>query len=282
MSQDTPVPEQAPPVPEAPPEAAAQTPAAAVPETLPAARPPRRRGRTTLLVLAAAVLGVAAGAGTGYTIQYDRPETPLPPLAQRALVQPKGAAPAAKPLTAAEDTLVTYDGDLRKLLLKRPKGAKDWVGGAPGQDQWFSLYDYAETFERPNNAFTNFNSNGFRRIAIAGWRTGTYDTSTSTEIRLIQFRDDSQAYTPQFLEEQQDYMSEKKYADNNGSAMPGAFDGRAWVYSKPRTKAGYLPVYQARALARKGNVMLDVWLTSAKPIKKSTIMSLAERQWERL
>ncbi|MFF3565200.1 hypothetical protein ACFYXS_34675 [Streptomyces sp. NPDC002574] len=266
MSQDTPVPEQVPPVPEAP----------------PAARPPRRRGRTTLLVLAAAVLGVAAGAGTGYTIQYNRPETPLPPLTQRALVQPKGAAPKAKPLTAAEDTLVKYDGDLRKLLLKRPKGAKDWLSGPLGEDQWYPLYDYAETFERPGDAFTDFNSNGFRRVAIASWRTGTYDTSATTEIRLVQFRDDEYRYTPQFLEEQQNYMPEKKYAGNEGSSIPGTFDGKAWVYSKPETKAGYLPLYEARALARKGNIMMDIWLTSARPIKKSAILSVAERQWGRL
>ncbi|MFJ4987983.1 hypothetical protein ACIP9H_29785 [Streptomyces sp. NPDC088732] len=274
MSQDTPVPEQAPPAPETPPEAAA--------EPLPAARPPRRRGRTTLLILAAAVLGVAAGAGTGYKIQYDRPETPLPPLAQPALVQPKGAAPETKPLTAAEDTLVKYDGDLRKLLLKRPKGAKDWVGGDPGHDQWLSLYDYAETFEEPKSAFAEFNRYGFRRVAVAAWRTGTYDTSSSTEIRLVQFRDESTVYTEEHFEAQQGYASEERYAGNKGSAIPGAFDGRVWVYSKPETKAGYLPVYKARALARKGTIMLDIWVTSARPIKKSTIMSLAERQWERL
>ncbi|MFF7214454.1 hypothetical protein ACFZAU_28610 [Streptomyces sp. NPDC008238] len=264
MSQDTPVPEQDAPVPDGPP-----------------VRPPRRRGRTTLLIACAAVLGVLAGAGTGYQIQYDRPETPLPPLAQHKLVQPKGAAPAAKPLTAAEDTLVTSDADLRKLLLKRPKGAKD-LDGRTGNDHWMSLYEYADSFDQPDHMFSELNSNDFRRAAVSVWRTGGYATTTTTEVRLIQFRDESGTYTDDMLDGQQSYMAEKKYAGNTGSAIPGAFDGRVWVYSKPWTKAGYLPLYTARALARKGTVMMDIWVNSERPIKKSTMMSLAERQWERL
>ncbi|MDX3354580.1 hypothetical protein PV703_14935 [Streptomyces sp. ME01-24h] len=264
MPEDTPAPEQDAPVPDGPP-----------------ARPPRRRGRTTLLIACAAVLGVLAGAGAGYKIQYDRPETPLPPLAQPKPVQPAGAAPAAKPLTAAEDTLVTYDGDLRKLLVNRPKGAKD-LDGLIGRDHWYSLYDYASTFDEPDVMFSFLNNNDFRRAAVSGWRTGGYATSVTTEVRLIQFRDETNPFTVDMLEEQQSYMGGKKFAGNKGTAVPGTFDGRAWVYSKPWTKPGYLPLYTARALARKGTVMIDIWVHSERPIKKSTIMSLAERQWERL
>ncbi|MFE0629765.1 hypothetical protein ACFW3D_22725 [Streptomyces sp. NPDC058864] len=264
MSQDTPVPEQVAPVPDGPP-----------------VRPPRRRGRTTLLIACAAVLGVLAGAGAGYKIQYDRPETPLPPLAQPKPVQPKGAAPAAKPLTAAEDTLVTYDGDLRKLLLKRPKGAKD-LDGTSGHDHWLSLYDYADSFEEPDHMFGELNGNDFRRAAVSMWRTGGYATTTTTEVRLVQFRDETDTYTDDMFDGQQGYMAGKKFAGNTGSAIPGSFDGRVWVYSRPWRKAGYLPLYTARALARKGTVMMDIWVYSERPIKKSTIMSLGERQWERL
>ncbi|MGW3246926.1 hypothetical protein [Streptomyces sp. NPDC001070] len=264
MSQDTPVPEQDTPVPDGPP-----------------VRPPRRRGRTTLLIAAAAVLGVLAGAGAGYKIQYDRPETPLPPLAQPKLVQPKGAAPAAKPLTAAEDTLVRSEGDLRKLLLKKPKGAKD-LDGSYGNEHWLSLYEYADSYTEPDSMFTDLNTNDFRRAAISIWRTGGYATTTTTEVHLVQFRDEANTYTAEMLDGQQGYMHEKKFAGNKGTAIPGTFDGRAWVYSKPYTKPGYLPLYTARALARKGTVMMDIWVHSDRPIKKSTVVSLAERQWERL
>lgn len=264
MSQDTPVPELDAPVPDGPP-----------------VRPPRRRGRTTLLIACAAVLGVLAGAGTGYQIQYDRPETPLPPLVQAKLPQSKGTAPAVKPLTAAEDSLVKYEGDLRELLLKRPKGAKD-LDGTYGHDHWLSLYEYVGTFREPGRMFTELNRNDFQRAAVSVWRTGGYATSTTTEVRLVQFRDETDTYAPEMFAGQQGYMAGTKYAGNKGTAIPGAFDGRAWVYSKPMTKPGYLPMYAARALARKGTVMMDIWVHSDRPIKKSAIMSLAERQWERL
>ncbi|MFJ5217746.1 hypothetical protein ACIP98_23880 [Streptomyces sp. NPDC088354] len=277
MSQDNPVPEQAPPAPEAPPEAAAETPAAAVPETLPAARPPRRRGRTTLLVLAAAVLGVAAGAGTGYAIQYDRPETPLPPLTQRALVQPKGAAPKAKPLTAAEDTLVTYDGDLRKLLLKRPKGAKDWRV-PPGIDGWLAPAEFADTYESAKYGFSDILGDGFRRAATTTWET----RDSSVEIRLVQYRDLAFTATESNATGQIAFTGGKDEAGNDGREIPGSVDGKAFVYSKPIRKAGYLPLYKSAAVARKANIEMLIWVTSAHPIPGSTIMSLAERQLERL
>lgn len=263
MSQDSPV-----PVPPEPPAA-------------PPPRRPRRRGRTTLIIAAAAVLGVLAGAGAGYKIQYDRPPTPLPPLAQSAPKQPKGAAPSTKPLTAAEDTLVTYDGDLRKLLLKKPKGAKDYTD-TYADDNWMSQYDYAETYKKPDNMFRILSENAFRRAASIGWSTGSYSSYAATEISLIQFRDETDAYTPTLLDEQQSYMDDHDYADNSGKAIPGSVDGRAWVYSKPETKAGYLPLYTARAMARRGTVMMDVWVYSSKPITMKTIQSLAKRQLERL
>lgn len=194
-------------------------------------------------------------------------------------MQPKGAAPAAKPLTAAEDTLVTYDGDLRKLLVKRPKGAKDWA--LPyGEDGWVSLYDYADTFKDPVWVFGDLLNGDFRRLAAASWKTGSGPSTTTTEIRLVQFRDEYMAVAPRKLEDQQDYMPDKEYAGDLGSAIPGTSDGRVWVYT--HEKAGYLPVHTARALARKGNVMIDIWMYSGRPIRESTIKALAERQWERM
>lgn len=54
---------------------------------------PRRRGRTTLLIASAAVLGVLAGGGLGYRVQQNREPTPLPPLIGPMLAQPKGVGP---------------------------------------------------------------------------------------------------------------------------------------------------------------------------------------------
>jgi hypothetical protein len=243
---------------------------------------PRRRGRTSLLIAAAAALGVLAGVGTGYQIQYQRPDTPLPPLAQPELKQPKAPAAKTAPLTATEDTLVRTNGDLRKLLVPRPKGAKDWL--IPfGDDGWVSLYDYAATFDDPKLMFGELAKNGFRRLADATWTTGGYgDHYTDTEVRLIQFRDDTDTYAQTHLADMSSYMYGTGYAGNNGTLIPGSVDGYVWVYSKPKTEAGYLPQYTARALARQGGIVVDIWITSAKPLSGKAVMSLAKRQLERL
>jgi hypothetical protein len=266
LSLDAPVPEQDEPAPE---------------PLGPPPRPPRRRGRTSLIIAVAAVLGVLAGAGAGYQIQYLRPDTPLPSLAQSEPKQPKGTAPSATPLSASQDTLVTYDSDLRKLLLKKPKGATD-VTDTYASDGWMDLYDYAETFKDEKYMFSELNRNAFRRLASVMWTTGSYATYQSTEIRLIQFRDESKTFAADHLEDQMDYMPDSDFAGNNGSAIPGSVDGKAWVYSKPKIKAGYLPYYQARVLARQGNIVLDIWVSSSKSISMKSIQSLAKRQLERL
>ncbi|MDX6330495.1 MAG: hypothetical protein QOI83_2878 [Streptomycetaceae bacterium] len=242
---------------------------------------PRRRGRTAVLIAAAAVLGVLAGAGTGYQIQYQRPDTPLPPLAQPVLKQPTAPAAKATPLTAAEDTLVTYDGDLRKLLLKKPTGAKQWSN--PVDDNgWESLYTYAASFDDEKYMFSKLNENAFRRMAVATWTVGGYASYVDTEVSLIQFRDEGDTYAEEHFTGQKQYMPQAKEAGNQGKKIPGSGDGYAWVYSKPWTKAGYVPQYRARALAREGNIVMDIWVYSARPIADKTIMSLAKRELERL
>ncbi|WP_442738151.1 hypothetical protein ACQUSN_12805 [Streptomyces pseudogriseolus] len=82
----------------------------------------RRGGRTVTLIGAALVLGLVAGTCTGYLVQAGRAPTPLPPLSQPVLAQARGEGPA--PLPAAQDRRVRTDGDLRELLLKKPRAAK--------------------------------------------------------------------------------------------------------------------------------------------------------------
>ena len=54
---------------------------------------PRRRGRTTLLIACAALLGAVAGVCTGYVVQADREPTALPPLSLTTVAQAKGEGP---------------------------------------------------------------------------------------------------------------------------------------------------------------------------------------------
>ena len=91
------------------------------------------------MIAGAALLGVVSGACTGYVIQAGRAPTALPPLSQPVVAQAGGEV---EPLSAAQDRRVRTDGDLRKLLITRPRGAKD-KGTETERDGWADLFTYA-------------------------------------------------------------------------------------------------------------------------------------------
>ena len=70
--------------------------------------------------------------------------------------------------------MVTLNGDLSKLLIAKPAGAKDWDFD-PFPDGWSSLgemaYDYSAWALDQSNAFTMLNADGFRRVAGRVWTT---------------------------------------------------------------------------------------------------------------
>ncbi|AWE51060.1 hypothetical protein ACFXGG_20195 [Streptomyces nigra] len=253
------------------PETAAE-PGAVEPETAAAPVRARRRGRTALLIAGAVVLGLVAGTCTGYLVQADREPTKLPPLSQPTLKQSKGEAP--EPLSAARDRHVRTDGDLRKLLLKKPRGAKD-ADWSSAEDGWMDLASYAEAFERPKPAFAHLVGDEFRRAAVVAWEQG----QTAVEIRLVQYR-----------QEESMAASERSngahyWADDDGNQswpVPGTEEGMAYAYTKPETKPGYLPEYKARAFAWRGDIEMEIFVSSTKPVGKKTILGLAKRQMERL
>lgn len=233
---------------------------------------PRRRGRTTLLVAAAAVLGTVAGTCTGFLVQADREPTRLPSLSQPVVKQAKGEV---EPLSAAQDRQVKVDGDLRKLLLKKPSGAKkaDWLGDSDG---WMSLASYADAFEKPGGAFGDLVHDEFRRAAVTGWESG----DVSVTIRLIQYRQEEYAAADRAAGDAQYWAEDED--DTDSWVVPGTEDGMAYVHNEPETEPGYLPLYSAEAHAWRGDIALEVWVYDTKPITKKKIMDLAERQMERL
>ncbi|WP_307805154.1 hypothetical protein [Streptomyces sp. VRA16 Mangrove soil] len=238
----------------------------------PADRPAPRRGRTVALIAGAVVLGVVAGLCTGYVVQAGRDPDPLPPLAQQQVTRSGGKAPEA--LSAAQDSDVRTDGDLRKLLVPRPAGAQksDSVQG------WLNQYDYAGYYKEPDEMFGDLSRNDFRRAALSGWEKG----QSMTEIHLIQFRDADRLSSRDFLSGQQTYMPDSAWAGNGGEPIPGSSNGRVYVYDHPDTKPGYLPMYVSRALAARGDIVMDIWMYDTKPIPKKSAMDLAKRQLERL
>ncbi|MFF5976677.1 hypothetical protein ACFY7C_34750 [Streptomyces sp. NPDC012769] len=248
-------------------------------EAGPAAAPRRRVGRTVALIAVAAVLGIIGGTAVGYGIQADREPTPLPALNQPGLAYPakplpKGQQPVA--LSAAEDRQAKADGDLRKLLVPRPAGARE-AEFAP-DDGWQDLASYAAGFKDESWMLEFLNESAVRRIAVRAWDSGEHRTTT---VQLVQFRPSDLRGAVDHAEDQMSYMDEEKYAGNGGDALKGSGNGRYYLYPVDR-KAGYLDLYQARAIFQRGDVMVDIHIFDTKKISKNDIRTLAEKQLERL
>lgn len=229
----------------------------------------RRRGRTALLIATAAVLGLVAGTCTGYLIQADRKPTALPPLSQPVLAQAKGKGP--EPLSAAQDRKVKTDGDLRKLLIARPKGAKK-PDFEPGEDGWLNMAEYADQLKNADREFAGLAEAEFRRAAGVAW---TEHGTESVEVRLVQYYQEENLGAS-------DQVGNWNTFDTDSWSIPGTGDGMVYIDTKPETEPGYLPMYKAQAHAWRGDIAMEIWVYGTKPIPKSKIMDLAKRQMERL
>ncbi|MBT2444663.1 hypothetical protein J7E93_32130 [Streptomyces sp. ISL-36] len=240
--------------------------------------PRRRTGRTLGLIAVAAVLGVVGGTAVGYGVQAEREPTPLPALNQPALAYPgplpKGQEPVA--LTAAEDRKVKTDGDLRKLLLPKPAGAKK--AEFADADGWMSPAVYASRFNRPGRALRYQLGLRLRRVATTSWETGEHRT---TEIRLVQYRSGDQLSAQDHSESQMDYMPEEDFARDEGDPIEGSTNGRYYLFPVERT-SGYLDHYEARAYFHRGEIAVEIFIHDTKKISAKDIASVAERQLGRL
>lgn len=268
-----PAPESAPvaTVAELPAEAPAETPAEAEATAEPAPRRPR--GRTALLMASAALLGVVAGVATGYTVQAERAPTPLPPLSQAKLSYPDKPVPADEwePVPAKHDRRVKTDGDLRKLLVKKPKGAQESPFYSI-EDRWMTVDAYARSFESPGYMFRSLLGSDVRRVAATAWDS---DQFKSTIVRLVQFQEGTAREAPLFTVDQQLYMPTE--AGNDGHLIAGSAEGRYWVDESPHTEPGYLPLHSARAVACRGDIVMDIHITDTEPISEKEIRELTER-----
>ncbi|MFF3981989.1 hypothetical protein [Streptomyces sp. NPDC001828] len=241
-------------------------------------RPRRRRGRTTLIVAGAAVLGVLAGTVTGYVVQYQRQPTPLGPLAQRNLAESR-TTPADTRTTprtvSANRWSEKPDGDLRHLLLPKPDGAKTEV--EPG---YRDLEMTAAGYMYPDRAFPHLLDEGFRRSVTTSW---SRDGRVFVTVRLTQFADDTAVKSRDFARKQQDGMPSKEYAGNYGKPIPGSDNGRTYVFDKPYSEPGYEPVYEGRAYAwRDGTIMEIEYVDNSGSVSEPALQALAKQQLERL
>ncbi|MEU6845986.1 hypothetical protein ABZ930_29330 [Streptomyces sp. NPDC046716] len=242
------------------------------PHIAPGERPRRHRARTPALIGAAAVLGVVAGLCTGYVVQAGRAPDPLPPLAQQKVAQTKGGK-APEALSAAQDRRIKTDGDLRKLLVPKPSGAQRATGIPQG---WVDQFGFAADYDRPADAFRDLSADSFRRAATVSWQRG----QSTTAVNLVQFRETEHLASQDYVSVQGDFATED--SGNDGEPIPGSAEGRVYVYERPDTKPGYLPMYTSHTLAARGDIVMDIWMYDTKPISKKSAMDLAKRQLERL
>ncbi|QEU80011.1 hypothetical protein [Streptomyces subrutilus] len=252
---------------------------AVAPETTAAPEVPgrRHRGRTALLIAAAAALGVLAGTATGYAVQYDRPPTPLPPLAQPSMTAPKPLArdEASSTRSVNANRWHKSDEDLATMLIEAPGGAKTAFSGSLSPDAYA-----ADFYNHPGAGLRSLLRDDVRRIASVKWAE---DDQNFVDVYLLQFR--TRGGADSFQRGQSSYMPDKDHAGNDGMAVPGvpAAFGRAWVDSEQHAKPGYLPVRDARALLRRGDILIDIHYTNNRgKVDKNAVLDLAKRQMERL
>ncbi|OKK08719.1 hypothetical protein AMK26_03515 [Streptomyces sp. CB03234] len=234
----------------------------------------------------AAVIGLVAGVVVGYGVQAQRAPTPLPPLAQPDVTHPAAPLPKGKeprPLSVAEDRSRRTDGDLRKLLIGKPKGARNAVvptfrKGVLPSDGWLSPDGYAREYVDEGSMFQYYVRRDIRRVAAADWVGGGSDEQVA--IRLVQFRPGAFGGADWYAESQLAYMPKSRGAGNPGRPIKGSSNGRYFVFSTEGGSRG--GSHHARALGYRGDVMFDIHIFDADPINETAIRSLAERQLERL
>ncbi|MGV9312782.1 hypothetical protein ACWDR0_11370 [Streptomyces sp. NPDC003691] len=233
-----------------------------------------RLGATARLLAVAAVIGISAGTAVGYGIQADRKPDPLPPLSRPGLAYPAKPLPDGERLpvlSAAEDRGVKVNGDLRRLLLPRPAGARDALS-APSDDGWLDIPAYLREHDNSQYMLYQLMERGIRRIAGASWEQG----DRTYEIRLIQFRASEGAGV--FAETRHEYLGGDGVLDG-GDPLPGSGNGRYYLLDPD---PGYEERYQGRAVVRRGDITADITIRDTGPVTAQDIRVLAERQLERL
>ncbi|WP_345982795.1 hypothetical protein [Streptomyces sp. DSS69] len=138
--------------------------------------------------------------------------------------------------------------------------------------------EYARYFKDGEAMFRYLTVSGLRRVAA----TECVQKDRYTHLALVQFGPGLDNHASDHFALQLSYMPEAEGgAGNAGDPIEGTGRGRYFLYPVER-EAGYLPLHRARALAVRGDIMIEIDVSDVKPISKKDIRVLAERQLGRL
>ncbi|WP_431035460.1 hypothetical protein ACQYWQ_16445 [Streptomyces sp. P6-2-1] len=249
-------------------------------------RPRRPRGATTLLLVAAAVLGLGGGTAYGYRVQADRHPKQLPPLAQAELSYPKKTLPAdAKgsrpPLEENEDHQLVLRGGLDRLVVPRPKGWRQAEEGHRTFGEGFAragdLALYVHDYLYPAEMLEEQIADGVARIAGDDW---SGPGELVGQVRLLEYAPSLRAQAANVaLDWGKGITMEETYRDMK--TLDGPPGTRVLTWKEP-AEAGYAPSWSGRVIGSRGSVLMDMTFWDTKPLDEKLLLGLAKKQWERL
>ncbi|MFD9338947.1 hypothetical protein ACFWBF_31840 [Streptomyces sp. NPDC060028] len=228
----------------------------------------RHRARTPALITGAVLLGALAGVVAGCVIQYGHKPTPLPPLAQQKLPDPKPLAPddSTSVRSINANRWHKSDDDLVKMLMEPPGETNIVFCGYESPDTFA-----ADFYAKSDSGLDSLVRSGIRRIATLRWLESDRGL---IEVRLLQFK--SRSGAAGFQESQSLSMRTDSHGVNEGENLPDvpADFGHAWVHSDARG---------ARAIARHGDIVVDISQVNTRgDVSQHDVVDLAKRQLERL
>jgi hypothetical protein len=257
--------------PTAAPQAAApqsdEPPAAEIAAVVDAPKPTRRILRAFGFVMAAFIVAAMTGA-TGYVSAHHHVHTGVYPIPASTYT----AAPAPPPAVRAP---LDHSGDLRRFLLKRPRGARQsFVPRATRGTM--TLKQVASFYGNPKNAEQFLVREGFKTAATVNW----IDVAgNQIEIRMSRYATSNQAWI---------VYSDEASGVESSKELKGASSSRAWkvpysdgsIYTNG--KKNRYGDQLSRGIALRGDVVINIWIYQNSPQSLVLTQALLYQQWSKL
>jgi hypothetical protein len=227
--------------------------------------PPRKRRVGLIVGLSVTAILVLSAACVGVVVAVNRYTAAHPLTATRTPSSSPTSAPATASPTASP-TLPPVTGDLRKLLLPVPAGAKTYTVPVLGTDGTITVQQAAkDNFGDAANGVDRMNAIGFQRGAWVAWT----QNNVSTYIELYQFQSPSEA---------QDWVDALSRAATDDYAA--GFDvpdvPRAWCHATKKADSGGDNV--VICYASLGYLYVELWhYTHGAPDADATMQLLRQQ-----